>query len=175
MANNVKVKMGSEEPKEEELPITNEAEDIVDDNEDADGMEDPYTDDIPGNTLADYPDDEEIWDGGPTVGQAKEWKEAYGRIVVGTLDNGDRYMIRPLNRTEYKNHIIAQERTRNDSNLQSAETLATEESIALIGILWPQMDERQIRTFGLAGLPTLISQQILEISGFVAAQTVELF
>ncbi len=175
MSNNVKVKMGSEDAKEEELPVVEEAEDEVQDEvEDDENSTNPDYD-VPGNTLADYPDEEEIWDGGPTVGQAKEWKEMYGRIVVGTLDNGDRYMIRPLNRTEYKNHIIAQERTRNDSNLQSAETLATEESIALIGILWPRMDEREIRTFGLAGLPTLISQQILEISGFVAAQTVELF
>lgn len=175
MPNNVKVSMGSEEPKDEEIKEVDEpnVNEPVEDEVDLDDSEPDY--ESSGATLDDYPDDEEIWDGGPTVGQAKEWKAAYGRIVVGALDNGDRYMIRPLNRTEYKNHIIAQERARSEGNLQAAETLATEEAIALIGLLYPPMDERQIRTWGLAGLPTLISQQILEISGFVAAQTIELF
>jgi hypothetical protein len=129
-----------------------------------------------GTTLADYPDEEEIWPGGPTVGHAKAWKEAYGRVVVGTLESGEHYMIRPLNRAEYRNHVINIERTRNAAGggLQTAETLATEEAITMIGLLYPPKDEYELRNFGSAGFPTLASQQIMEISDFVAVETTEL-
>ena len=129
------------------------------------------------NSLDDYDDDEEIWEGGPTVGQAKAWKQAYGRVVVGTLDTGDHYVIRPMNRAEYRNHAINLERSRAASggSLQSSDTLATEEAITMIGLLYPPMDEQELRNFGSAGFPTLVSQQIMEISNFVAVDTAELF
>lgn len=129
-----------------------------------------------GTTLADYPDEEEIWPGGPTVGHAKAWKEAYGRVIVGTLESGEHYVIRPLNRAEYRNHVISIERTRNAAGggLQTAETLATEEAITQIGLLYPVLDDMELRNFGPAGFPTLVSQQIMEISDFVAVETTEL-
>lgn len=145
--------------------------------EDADGVEDGDEYSPPGSTLEDYPDDEEIWPEGPTVGDAKAWKAEYGRIVVGTMDNGEHYIIRPLNRAEYRNHVIALEKTRNamGNTSQTLETLATEEAITRIALLYPNMDDQKIKNTGLAGLPTLASQQILEISGFVAVETTELF
>lgn len=154
-----------------EDPVSDNVDDIANNNED--GNEDDYA---PGPSLEDYEDDEEIWPNGPTVGIAKAWKAEFGRVVVGTLDNGDHYVIRPLNRTEYRNHIISLEKMRNamGGQNQSLETLNTEEAITRIGLLFPELSDQDIKNFGPAGFPTLVSQQILEISGFVAIDTTEL-
>jgi hypothetical protein len=138
--------------------------------------EDDEQDMYAGAKLADFPDEEELWPDGPNVGQAKAWKAAYGRIVAGTLESGEHYIIRPINRAEYRNHAIAIERSRMQAGggLQTAETLATEEAITLIGLVYPEINEQELRNFGPAGFPTLVSQQIMEISDFVAVETTEL-
>lgn len=158
-----------EEVKAEEVTAPIEQESVVE------LSEEPIDDTPPGGfTLDDFDESEEIWEGGPTVGQTKEWKKLYGRIVVGTLDNGDHYMIRPMNRFEYKNHVAKIENLSNAGTASNAQvTMTNEEGIATIGLLYPSI-QAVLGNGGLAGLPTLLSQQIMEISGFMAIETREL-
>ena len=127
-----------------------------------------------GFSLDDFDDSEEVWEGGPTVGQAKEWKKLYGRLIIGTLDNGDHYMIRPINRFEYRQHVAQIEELSQSGRASNAQvTMTNEEGISAIGLVSPTMDKMTVNS-GLAGLPSLISQQIMEISGFMAIETREL-
>lgn len=166
----------NDETEQEKEPVEEVEDTTTLELDDAEAEESEEDESFAGSTLADYPDEEEIWPGGPTVGHAKAWKEAYGRVIVGTLESGEHYVIRPLNRAEYRNHVISIERTRNSAGggLQTAETLATEEAITQIGLLYPVLDDMELRNFGPAGFPTLVSQQIMEISDFVAVETTEL-
>lgn len=135
-----------------------------------------FEDEFKVPTLADYDDEEELYPDGPTVGQAKLWKEQYGRIAAITMDNGDRYMIRPISRLEYTRYALSLEKTSSASGnaSQTQVSLSTEESIASIGLLYPQMSEIELKTSAPGGLATLLSQQIMQISSFVAVEAVEL-
>lgn len=119
-------------------------------------------------------DDEELWPGGPTVGQAKVWQEEYGKIYMTTIGTDEHYIWRPISRFEYKNHIKRMEQVNAQGNLsQAMATMKSEESLAAIGMIYPMFNP-QNPDAGLAGVPSLIASQIMDASGFVAMAVREL-
>lgn len=125
-------------------------------------------------TVEDLADDELIWPDGPTAGQIKMWKKEYGDVYVTSITFDKHIAWRTLSRLEYKSLVRKMEQLVEAGQLSSSEAnLWNEEAIAEICILFPQYDRQSI-TADLAGLPSLISQEVLEASGFVALEVRQL-
>jgi hypothetical protein len=126
------------------------------------------------NSVEDLPDDERVWPEGPTAGQIKMWKKEYGEVYVTSISFDKHIAWRPLNRIEYKHLVKKMEQLVQSGQLSSAEAnLWNEEAIAELCILFPQYDNGSM-TKDMAGLPSLIAQEVLEASGFVALEVRQL-
>jgi len=126
------------------------------------------------NSVEDLPDDEQVWPDGPTAGQIKLWKNEFGDVYVTSISFDKHIAWRPLNRLEYKSLVKKMEQLVQSGQLSSAEAnLWNEEAIAELCILFPSYD-RSAMTREMAGLPSLISQEVLEASGFVALEVRQL-
>jgi hypothetical protein len=124
--------------------------------------------------VEDLPDDELIWPGGPTAGQIKLWKQEYGDVYVTSITYDKHIAWRTLNRLEYKNLVKKMEQLVQAGQLtQSEANLWNEEAIAEICILYPVYDKQSLVS-EMAGLPSLISQEVLEASGFLALEVRQL-
>lgn len=124
--------------------------------------------------VEDLPDDELIWPNGPTAGQIKAWKKQYGDIYVTSISYDKHIAWRTLNRLEYKNLFKKMEQLVQAGQLtQSEANLWNEEAIAEICILYPAYDKQSLIS-EMAGLPSLISQEVLEASGFLALEVRQL-
>jgi hypothetical protein len=122
----------------------------------------------------DLPDDELIWPGGPTAGQIKMWKREYGDVYVTSITYDKHIAWRTLNRLEYKNLVKKMEQLVQAGQLsQSEANLWNEEAIAEICVLYPAYDKQSL-VAEMAGLPSLISQEVLEASGFLALEVRQL-
>ena len=114
-----------------------------------------------------------LWDGGPTVGEALEFKKEFGEIYVTTisLSTGKFILWRSINRVEYRDIMRRVEELNASGQIGPSDVAMTqEELIAEVGILVPKMSVEDFQG-ELAGIPSLLSQQILEASGFVALDT----
>ena len=126
------------------------------------------------NKIEDLPDDEEIWEDGPTAGMIKSWKDTYGDVYVTSLSFEKHIVWRVLSRLEYKSVVKKMEQLIQAGTLTSAEAnMWNEEAIADICILYPQFDKSEMNGI-MAGVPSLISQEVLEASGFVALEVRQL-
>jgi hypothetical protein len=125
-------------------------------------------------SIEDLDDSQEIWEGGPTAKTIKEWKAVYGDIYVTSLSFDKHIVWRVLSRLEYKNLVKKMEQLVQAGQLSSAEAnMWNEESISELCILYPEYDRNN--TAGImAGVPSLISQEVLEASGFVALEVRQL-
>ena len=125
-------------------------------------------------SVEDLDDAQEIWEGGPTAGEIKRWKEVYGDIYVTSLSFDKHIVWRVLSRLEYKNLVKKMEQLVQAGQLSSAEAnMWNEEAIAEMCMLYPEYDKNN--TAGvMAGVPSLISQEVLEASGFVALEVRQL-
>jgi hypothetical protein len=122
----------------------------------------------------DLPDDELIWPGGPTAGQIKLWKREYGDVYVTSITYDKHIAWRTLNRLEYKNLVKKMEQLVQAGQLtQSEANLWNEEAISEICVLYPAYDKQSL-VAEMAGLPSLISQEVLEASGFLALEVRQL-
>ncbi len=136
--------------------------------------EDDFLEEENSREVEDLPDDEEIWPGGPTAGLIKVWKNEYGEVYVTSLSFDKHIVWRTLSRLEYKNLVKRMEQLVQAGKLSSAEAnMWNEEAIAEICILYPSFD-KQALTKEMAGMPSLISQEVLEASGFVALEVRQL-
>lgn len=125
-------------------------------------------------SVEELPDDEQVWPDGPTAGQIKMWKKEFGEVYVTSISYDKHVAWRPLNRLEYKHLVKKMEQLVQNGELSSAEAnLWNEEAIAELCILYPQYDGSAM-TREMAGLPSLISQEVLEASGFVALEVRQL-
>lgn len=125
-------------------------------------------------TVEELPDEELIWPGGPNAGMIKSWKQEYGDVYVTSLTYDKHVAWRTLSRLEYKSLVRKMEQLMEAGQLSSAEAnLWNEEAIAEICCLWPAYDKQTISA-DLAGLPSLIAQEVLEASGFVALEVRQL-
>lgn len=124
--------------------------------------------------VEDLPDDEEIWPDGPTAGLIKAWKQEFGEVYVTSLSFDKHIVWRTLSRIEYKQLVKRMEQLVQAGQLSSAEAnMWNEESISEICILYPPFD-KQMLTREMAGMPSLIAQEVLEASGFVALEVRQL-
>jgi len=124
--------------------------------------------------VEDLPDEEEIWPGGPTAGLIKVWKKEFGEVYVTSISYDKHIVWRTLSRIEYKQLVKKMEQLVQAGQLSSAEAnMWNEEAIAEICILFPDFDKQSL-TKDMAGLPSLIAQEVLEASGFVALEVRQL-
>jgi len=125
-------------------------------------------------SIEDLEDSQEIWDGGPNAGMIKEWKKIHGEVYVTSLSFDKHIVWRVLSRLEYKTLVKKMEQLVQAGQLSSAEAnMWNEEAIAEICTLYPPYDKNN--TAGImAGVPSLISQEVLEASGFVALEVRQL-
>lgn len=124
--------------------------------------------------IEDLDDAEEIWEGGPNAGMIKAWKQKFGEVYVTSITFDKHIVWRVLNRIEYKNLVKKMEQLVQAGQLTSAEAnMWNEEAIAKTCILYPQYDDIEMNGV-MAGIPSLISQEVLEASGFVALEVRQL-
>lgn len=166
MANQRKVVISSNEELAEELQAdevsTISQEDIVDETEEE------------INRVEDLPDDEEIWKDGPTAGMIKRWKEQFGEVYVTSITFDKHIAWRTLTRLEYKNVVKKMEQLIQAGQLSSAEAnMWNEEAISELCMLYPQYERVDMNGI-MAGVPSLIAQEVLEASGFVALEVRQL-
>jgi hypothetical protein len=132
-----------------------------------------YDEDEP-MSVEDLDDSEHVWPDGPTAGQIKVWKKEFGEVYVTSISFDKHIAWRPLNRLEYKQLVKKMEQLVQSGQLGNAEAnLWNEEAIAELCILFPQYDGQSM-TKDMAGLPSLIAQEVLEASGFVALEVRQL-
>jgi hypothetical protein len=125
-------------------------------------------------SVEDLDDAEEIWEGGPNAGQIKMWKQNHGDVYVTSLTFEKHVVWRTLTRNEYKQLVKKMEQLVQAGQLSTAEAnLWNEEAITEICLLFPAYD-RVALSNEMAGLPSLLSQEILEASGFVALEVRQL-
>jgi len=124
--------------------------------------------------IEDLPDEEVIWPGGPTAGQIKLWKQEFGEVYVTSLSYDKHVIWRTLSRIEYKQLVKKMEQLVAAGQLSNAEAnMWNEEAIAEVCVLYPSFDKNSLSK-DMAGLPSLISQEVLEASGFVALEVRQL-
>lgn len=152
--------------------VSEDAEKALPPRDAADAME-AAAEDTPV-TVEDLPEDELIWPGGPTAGQIKLWKQEFGDVYVTSITYDKHIAWRTLNRLEYKNLMKKMGQLVQAGQLTEAEaSLWNEEAIAEICILYPAFDKQSLVS-EMAGLPSLIAQEVLEASGFQALEVRQL-
>lgn len=103
--------------------------------------------------------EEEIFPGGPTYNDIEQWKSQYGEEVYLTeIDDKNIFVWRPIRRKEYKDI----------QKVPNADQWYKEERICDKVVLFPKNYSHMHMSNGKAGIPTLLSDMILEKSGFVA-------
>lgn len=102
-------------------------------------------------------DEEFLFPDGPTLNQVEEWKSLYKEIYATEFDE-DIFIWRTLSRKEYKDIF----------KIQQADAFYREERICEKCILWPESYNFIAMSGGKAGIPSLLAEQIMDKSGFVA-------
>ncbi len=103
---------------------------------------------------------EEVFPGGPTRDQVENWKEQYGQVYMTSFDFAT-FVWRTLDRFEWKQIMNATQQGQQNRWYQ-------EEQICQMCVLWPEDFNHDAITNGKAGVPALLSEQILNKSGFIA-------
>jgi hypothetical protein len=127
-----------------------------------------------GIAIEDLDDEEQIWEGGPTAAMIKQWKSQYGEVYVTSISFDKHIVWRVLNRLEYKQIVKKMENMIQTGELSSAEAnMWNEETVSEMCILYPKYNTAALKS-EMAGLPSLIAQEVLEASGFVALEVRQL-
>lgn len=173
-----KVEMPEELVDEELDPIETilnapEVEDeVVDEVEDESELLDIDDEEPEVIAIEDLPDDQVLWPEGPTAGQIKAWKAEHGdkKVYVTSVTYDEHIVWRVIRRQEYNAHVRNMEKLMNSGQLSSADSnLYNEEAIAELCILYPPYVRRSAGA-EMAGIPALITQQVMEASGFQALE-----
>lgn len=134
----------------------------------------------PVNQAADEPAElgpnDTIWDGGPTVATVEGWKDQHGagNIYVTAVTPEVNVVWRTLTRFEYRRLVKTLEQSVATGTISQAEAnLNNEEQVTELCVLFPQLN-RQTMSGELAGLPSLISQEVMQASGFEALEVRQL-
>ena len=113
---------------------------------------------------------DELWPDGPTGAQIEEWKNVYGDVYVTSVTPEKHIVWRTLTRFEYRRLVKALDlQSTSGTVTQSEANLNNEESIAETVILFPEYKRDQVGGY-MAGIASLISQEAMEASGFVALE-----
>jgi hypothetical protein len=167
MSNDKKVTVSVDEEATEDLAL----EEVSD----TEALDEIIEEDEEGpQSVEDLDDAEEIWENGPTAGMIKAWKAAHGDVYVTSLTYEKHVVWRTLARNEYKQLVKKMEQLVQAGQLSTAEAnLWNEEAITEICILFPDYSKVSLSE-EMAGIPSLLSQEILEASGFVALEVRQL-
>lgn len=109
-----------------------------------------------------------IFEGGPTYDQVEDWKSRFDGEIYMSEFNGVVYIWRPIRRKEYRDIQRIEHSSTQDFEYY------LEEQICNACVLWPEDYSSHKMTFGKAGIPTMLSQLIMERSGFLRPATVKL-
>ncbi len=99
-----------------------------------------------------------LFEDGPTIAQVEEWKGRFGNIYLTEFEDGDTFVWRALKRKEFKEIMKA----------EGADSLYREERVSERCVIWPEKYDFVAMTHGKAGVPTFLSEQIMDKSGFSA-------
>lgn len=180
MSGNIRVTMGGPKSEPEETDDTEVETPVVDETVEEDD-EETEEDDVDQPTLAapkvpeleDLDPDAEVWPGGPKAKLVQKWKKLHREIYVSVFLE-DYVLWRPIKRSEYKEHVLNLEAMSESQGLSPSEAnFLNEEIITAMCVLYPKWDMDDLDD-GLAGIPSLISQEILEASGFVVLDVKQL-
>jgi hypothetical protein len=169
MSNEKKVVISADEDTIEELNLEE-----VTTSEIPSMLDELIDDEASPQSVEDLDDAEEIWDNGPTAGMIKAWKALHGDVYVTSLTFEKHVVWRTLARSEYKQLVKKMEQLVQAGQLSTAEAnLWNEEAITEICLLFPDYTKVSMAD-DMAGIPSLLSQEILEASGFVALEVRQL-
>jgi hypothetical protein len=98
-----------------------------------------------------------LFPGGPALTKIEEWKSLHGDVYLTEFDE-DVYLWRSLRRKEYKDIM----------KINGADQYYKEERIVDKVMLYPENYNFISMTNGKAGVPTLLSELVMEKSGFSA-------
>ena len=111
----------------------------------------------------------ELFPGGPTKAVIDEWKTQYGEVYVTEVAD-EKYVIwRTLKRAEYRKLVNDMEGLIANGASNAEATMTNEEAMTKMCTLWPDVKTMSMAA-DLAGTPSIISQQIMEASGFLSLQ-----
>lgn len=107
-----------------------------------------------------------LWDGGPTAGDVVNWKKQYGDVYITNVTLDKHVVWRTLKRSEYKAIVRQIEEPLSEGKLSQTEAnMLSEELTCQVCILFPKYTTKDFDG-EMAGLPSILSQQINEASGF---------
>lgn len=151
-------------PDPEELNEVSGVEDEVEEEEDL--LDEDTFDEQDSIQIEDMNPDLPLWEDGPTAGQTVAWKQQFGEVYVSSFDIDKHYMWRTLNRQEYKQIVRQVEQLISSGKMSQVDAnMYNEEIVTEVCILFPKLTRADFNS-NLAGLPAILSQQILESSGF---------
>ncbi|HJS83588.1 MAG TPA: hypothetical protein VJ742_12215 [Nitrososphaera sp.] len=153
-----------------EINDPNDQEEEVEPVEDSSEVEEEEI--LEDDELAPLRDDEELWPGGPTGEQIQAWKREHGdeSIYVTSLTPTKHVVWRTIYRSEYRNVVKTIEQAVAQGKMSQAEaSLANEELITEICLLYPKYTRADLSK-EIGGLASIIHQEVLEASGFVALE-----
>jgi hypothetical protein len=163
-------KDNDEETQSNETP--QEVEEVLEMDEPVAIFADEYSNE--SQEIEDLDDDQPLWENGPLAGLVKEWKSLYGDVYITSISFDKHIVWRTLSRVEYKQIVKKMENLIQSGEMSSAEAnMWNEETISELCILFPEMNSNSMSST-LAGLPSLIAQEVLEASGFVALEVRQL-
>ena len=112
-----------------------------------------------GETFTDEEWKSPIVKNGPSRQEVEEWKDKYGESIYFTpFANGTVYVWRALDRPEYREILRM-----NDINMLDREEVITDKCV-----LYPRNFSCAELKHGSAGVPSILSEYIMDKSGFVA-------
>lgn len=120
--------------------------------------------------------EDELWPDGPRWKHILAWKEQYGdeSVYVTSLTPTKHQVWRTLTRFEYRRLVKTMEQAIASGTISQAEAnLNNEEAITEMCCLFP-MQNRQSLAAEDAGLASIISQEVMEASGFLAMEVRQL-
>lgn len=162
MTTKAKVTMGGEEPTVEEVVVEEESVAVEDEEE------------MAPTSLDDLDPAEELWPDGPTVGDIKAWKEKFGDVFVTSIDAERHIVWRTLSRSEYKQMLRVMEQASASGNMSNVDaSMFNEEYVTQLCSLFPSYRDVDMGEVD-AGIPSIISQQVMDASGFVALEVRQL-
>lgn len=172
-----KVKMPSEEMPAEELTEQTSEPTLVEEAPTMQvGVDDDLFDDEEGEEISiyDMEPDTILWEDGPTAAQMVAWKNQFKKVLITSIDIDEHVVWRRLQRHEYRNIVRQIEQLMSSGKFTQTEAnLFNEEIICQVCCLYPTFSEGDFEQVP-AGLPAILSQQILESSGFNAIEVREI-
>lgn len=165
----MKVSMGGTENADDTTSSEEVVEDVIEAVE-----EDVIEEEEESYRIEDQEDDAVLFEDGPTFGEIKAWKVQFGKVYVTAFSLDTNIVWRALGRAEYKQIVREMEALAADPMLSQAEAnFLNEERIVHQCILFPNFEDIS-NDESYAGLIPVISQNVMEASGFVALDVREL-